>query len=106
MFQDWGNCVDTVTKVPTLRCLPVVFHNAVSALLMFVGITAVFFIILAGFKFATSGGDQKKIQDGKKIMTFAIVGVLIVLFSFAIIYFIGYATNTNCVTKFDLLGCK
>ena len=106
MFKDWGDCVDAATKVPTLRCLPVVFHNTVSALLMFVGITAVFFIILAGFKFATSGGDQKKIQDARKIITFAILGVILVLLSFTIINYIGYATNTNCITKFDLKGCK
>lgn len=105
MFKTWGDCVEN--GVATLRCLPVVFHNLISALLMFVGIVTVFFIILAGFKFAMSGGDQKKIGEAKKVMTFAIVGVIVVLLSFAIIYFIGYATNTtNCITNFNIKGCK
>lgn len=104
MFQSWGNCVEN--GVATLRCLPIVFHNTISALLALVGITAVFFIIMAGFKFATSGGDQKKVQDARKIMTYAILGVILVLLSFTIIYFISYATNTSCITKFGFDNCK
>lgn len=112
--MDWKDCVDTVNgvEVATLRCIPVVFNNVIRGALIFVGIVALFFIIYAGFSLTTSGGDPKKVQSARQIMTFAIIGLAIVLLSFAILYFIGYVTNTtNCITGFNnittfLNGCK
>ncbi len=106
----WDACLDN--GVATLRCIPVVFNNVIRAALIFVGIIALFFIIYAGFSFVTSGGDPKKVQGARQIMTFAIIGLTIVLLSFAILFFIGYVTNTtNCITGFNnittfLTGCK
>jgi hypothetical protein len=98
MFKGWGDCVQN--GVATLRCLPIVFKNVVSALLLFVGIVAAFLIIWAGIKFINSGGDAKQVGAARQIMTYAIIGVILVLSSFAIIYFIGFATKTNCITQF------
>ncbi len=97
MFKDWGGCVEN--GVATLRCIPVVFQNVVAAALVFVGIVTAFLIVLAGIKFATSGGDAKQLDSARKTMTYAIVGLVVVLSSFAIIYFIGYTTGTTCITK-------
>lgn len=108
--MNWDACLDN--GVATLRCIPVVFNNVIRAALIFVGIVALFFIIYAGFSFVTSGGDPKKVQGARQIMTFAIIGLTIVLLSFAILYFIGYVTKTtNCITGFNnittfLNGCK
>jgi hypothetical protein len=107
MFQDWkaSGCLDG--EVATLRCIPVIFNNIISAALIFVGIVALFFIIFAGFSFVTSGGDPKKVQGARQTMTFAIIGLIIVLLSFAIILLIGYLTNsTKCIDINSLLtGC-
>ena len=79
---------------------------------MFVGFVAVFFIVYAGFSFVTSGGDPKKVQGARETMTFAIIGLLIVLFSFSILLFIGYITGTKeCLSSYSsmdkfLKGCK
>jgi hypothetical protein len=107
-FQDWGDCVNK--GVATLRCIPVLFNNLVSGALMFVGVVAVVMVVYGGMKFINSGGDQKQTQEARKILTFAILGVVLVLGSFAIIYFIGFITgSTDCITNLDLLktgGCK
>ena len=111
IFQSWDGCVDPASKVATLKCIPVLFNNLISAALIFVGFTAVFFIVYAGFEFVTSGGDPKKVQGARQTMTFAIIGLLIVLFSFAILLFIGYLTGTkDCLSNFNnatqfLKGC-
>ena len=105
LFQDWGKCVDPATQVATLRCIPVVFQNTVTALLVFVGATAIVMIVYAGIRFMTSGGDPKNVSQARQIMTFAIVGLVLVLASFGIIKFIGYITNTDCITKFGLDQC-
>lgn len=105
----WNTCLDN--NVATLRCIPIVFSNVIRAALVFVGVVALFFIIYAGFSFVTSGGDPKKVQGARSTMTFAIIGLVIVLLSFAILLFIGYATGaSSCITSFSdianfLTGC-
>src|SRR5437868_1659455 len=104
MFQDWGTCVEN--GVATLRCIPVVFHNVITAALMFVGAIALFFIIYAGIRFVTSGGDPKNVAAARQIMTYAIIGLILVLCSFAIIFFIGFLTKTtNCITNLGFGNC-
>ena len=52
---------------------------------------AVIFIILiivGGFQWMTSGGNEKKIESAKGLITNAIIGVTIVLVSYAITYFV------------------
>jgi len=57
-----------------------------------------------------SGGDPKQTQQARQIITYAIIGLVIVLTSFGIIYLIGYLTNsTNCITDLNAMthgGCK
>ena len=96
--QAWGACVHD--NVPSLQCIPVVFGNVVSGALMFVGGVAVFLIVYAGILFVTSGGDPKKVQGARQIITYAIIGLVIVLCSFGIIYFISYTTGVKCITTF------
>ncbi len=102
--KDWGSCVQN--NVPSLRCIPVVFENVISAALMFVGAVTVILIVYAGILFVTSGGDQKKVQSARQVMTYALIGLVIVLSSFAIIYFIGYTTGATCITKLGFDNCK
>lgn len=105
LFKPWGDCVDQQTQIATLRCLPVVFHNVVSALLIFVGAVALFMILYSAIMMITSGGDPKKITAARQIMTYAIIGAVLVLSSFAILYFIGYITgSTNRINNIDCLS--
>jgi predicted secreted protein len=108
MFKDWGACLDD-SGVATLKCLPVVFQNVVSAFLLFVGVVALFMIIYSGIRLVTSSGDPKQVEAARKIMTYAIIGAIIVLLSFAIIFFIGYITgSTDCITDLNKItqgGC-
>ena len=104
--QNWGgNCVDA-NGVASLKCLPYVFSNIVRAALMFVGVVAVFLIVWAGIKFIRSGGDPKETQSARSMITYAIIGLILVLCSFAIIYFIAYLTHTNCITQLSFTSCQ
>lgn len=98
--MDWNACLDN--NVATLRCIPIVFTNVIRGALVFVGVIALLFIIYSGFSFVTSGGDPKKVQGARSTMTFAIIGLVVVLLSFAILFFIGYVTgSSNCITSFS-----
>jgi hypothetical protein len=107
----WNDCVDDA-GVATLRCIPVVFNYLINAALVFVGIVALFFIIWSGINMTTSGGDPKKVEGAKRILTYALIGLAIVLLSFGILFFIGYITgSTSCITNFTdmnkfLTGCQ
>lgn len=93
-------------KVATLNCLIPLFQNIIIAALTFVGIVALFFIIFSGLKFITSGGDPKALEGARKTFTFAIVGLLVVLFSFFIIRFIGTITGATCINSFGFTNCN
>ncbi len=56
--------------------------------LSFLGVIAVSIIIYAGFLWMTSNGDEEKITSAKKILKNAIIGLVIILSSWAIATFI------------------
>jgi hypothetical protein len=103
MFQEWGNCV--VNGVATLSCIPIIFSNVIRAALMFAGVIALFFIILSGIKMITSGGDPKAVESAKKTLTFAIIGLVIVLLSFFIVFLVANITGVKCITQFGFGQC-
>lgn len=102
--KEWGDCV-TQEGVATLSCIPVVFQNIVSAALFFLGAVAVFLIMLASFKYIASHGDPKQVEGAQKTLTYAILGVIIVLISFFIINFIARVTGAECIKFFGFSSC-
>lgn len=109
MGIQWNTIVpDCVTAegVATLTCLPAVFKNLVTAVLVFAGIVALFLIIFSGIKFLTSGGDPKQVEGARKTLTYAIIGLVVILSSFAIINIIAGVTGVDCIKQFGFGNCK
>jgi len=52
--------------------------------LTFIGIIAVAIIIWAGFKWMTAGGNEEKVTEARKLITSAIIGLLIILAAWTI----------------------
>lgn len=112
-MKDWdeivNNCVTidskTGDKVATLKCLPAVFQNVVFAALLFAGVVAVFLIIYSGIKFITSGGDPKQVEGARHTMTYAIIGLVVILLSFFIINLIANITGATCILNFGFGTC-
>lgn len=69
-----------------LNSNPSGIDTVISDVLLFVfsiaGLVAFIFIIIAGFTYLTGGGDQNSIEKSKKTLTNAIIGLVIVLFSY------------------------
>lgn len=53
-----------------------------------VGVVAVIMIIVAGFKYITSGGDSGKVTSAKNTILYAVVGLIIVALAQAIVFFV------------------
>jgi hypothetical protein len=65
--------------------LPSVTKTVIAA----AGATAILFIIVGGIQILTAYGVDEKINKGKKTITFAIVGLLIAILSYAIVSIIS-----------------
>lgn len=50
-----------------------------------------FFVIFGGLKWMLSQGDKKQVESAQKTITFAVIGLVLVLVSFFIINLIGFA---------------
>lgn len=57
------------------------------------GIVAVCFIVYGGFMYTLSSGDAGKVKKAKDTLLYAIIGLVVVLFAFAITKFIAGSTK-------------
>jgi ketopantoate hydroxymethyltransferase len=68
--------------------ITVVISRIVRIVLSFLGLIAVIIIIIGGFQWMTSGGNEEQIGKAKKLMGAGIVGLVIVVLAYAIASFI------------------
>lgn len=102
--MDYGDCIEN--GVATLRCIPVLILNIRDSLFMWVGIVAVFIIVISGIKLMLSGGDSAKLKSAKKTFIYAVSGLTIVILSFLIIQIIAYITGVQCLTVLGFNNCS
>jgi len=62
--------------------------SIVNVLLGFLGILAIIIILWGGFRWLTSGGNEEKVGEAKKIITAGIIGLGIIFTSYAIATFV------------------
>lgn len=62
--------------------------NIISVLVGFLGILAIVIILWGGFKWLTSGGNDEKIAEAKKIIIAGLIGLIIIFASFSIATFV------------------
>lgn len=110
MFKAWDETVKGCLQgdkgdVATLSCIPAVFSNLLSALLLFSGIAALSMFIMGGFKFINSAGDAKKLEGARNNFKYGVIGLVIVLSSFLLINIVSIITGVKCITKFGF-GCE
>ena len=65
-----------------------VFKQITNTVLYIVGIIAVIMLIIGGIRYVISGGDSKKVTDAKNTVLYAIIGLVICFFSYAIVNFV------------------
>lgn len=93
-----GEVEDTV---PTIKGFEVVFNNIVTIALSFAGVAVFIMFLVGGFKYLTSGGDPKAVEEAQKTLTFAIGGLILIALSFLILVFIKNFTGVD-LTNFTI----
>ncbi len=104
--MEWRNCLidPDGAKIATFACIPVLLKEVVYALLAFAGMVALFFILYAGLKMIAGAGDPKQADGARKTLTFAVIGLVVVLASFFIINAVAYITGAKCIAAFGAVG--
>lgn len=67
------------------RTLTELVYNAVRILLTFAGAVAILFVVIGGFWYITAEGNEERSEKGKKTLVNAIIGIVVVILSYAII---------------------
>ncbi len=88
-------------NIATIKDLEFLFGNVVSAALGLAGIVLFILLLVGGFKYITSGGDPKATESAQKTITYAILGLILILVSFLILVLIKTITGVD-VTKFNV----
>lgn len=106
--QPWGNCTTTTVNgqvyndVATIQCLVPLFRNAVIAVVELAGVVLFIMLIVGGFSFITSGGNPKQLEQARNTLTYAIIGLIVVVAAFLIIQFIGAFTGVHGLNTFSI----
>lgn len=68
--------------------LPVLIGNVIQALLTMVGVLFLVLTIYAGFLWMTAAGEKTKVESAKKILTNAVIGLILIIAAYALSSFI------------------
>lgn len=71
------------------------FTTILTILISTAGVLSIFFIIIAGIKFVTSSGDEKKLQSASSTITYAIIGLVVTALAFVILQIVQYFFGSN-----------
>jgi hypothetical protein len=59
--------------------------EVINIMLIFAGAVAIIFVIIGGYQYLTSGGNEESAEKGKKTLLNAIIGIVLIIMSFVII---------------------
>ena len=71
--------------------------NIVNWVLGLLGLIAVIMIIYAGILWITAGGNEENVDKAKKIISAAVIGLIVILLAWAIVIFV-VGTTSNVTT--------
>ena len=69
--------------------------NVIRIMLLFAGAIAVFFVIVGGYQYIASGGNEETAEKGRKTLINAIIGIIVVVLAYAIINVIVNLVGSN-----------
>lgn len=98
----WRSECVKLGDVATIQGLECVFERVVGSVLFIAGIALFILIVWGGFSYMTAGGDAQKAEGAKKILTYAIGGLVLLVLSVVILSVIGSFTGVTGVGDFKI----
>ena len=65
-----------------------IIKSIVNVLLFIIGAVAVIMIIIGGIRYTVSQGDQSQVSSAKNTILYAVIGLLVAIFAYAIVNFV------------------
>ena len=100
LFLLWATPVAAVTLVDPLGggSIPEIIGRVISAALGLSGSAALLMFVYGGFLWMTSGGSKDRIDKGKKTLTWAIIGIVVIFAAYVLVDNIILAITTGATT--------
>ncbi|MGB9911495.1 MAG: pilin [Microgenomates group bacterium] len=89
----WQKCAPD--QIAQIWCLECIFQSVLNLAIRLAGIALFIMLLIGGFKYLTSGGDPKTKESAQKTITYAILGMVILLGSWLILLFIKEFTGID-----------
>ncbi len=81
-----GQC--SATTSDATNAINNLVHTIVNTLSVIVGVAAVIMIIIGGFRYVTSGGNDASVTSAKNTILYAIIGLVVVALAQIIVHFV------------------
>ena len=78
--------------------LVIVIQNIISILAPIAAVAFLIMLIVGGFQFLTSGGDPKAVAGARTTLTYAVIGIILVVVSWLILLVIKNITGVDTTT--------
>lgn len=91
-----GGTTGTTGGIPGLTTKPLatIINDITIWLLSIVALIAVLFIMIGGVYYMTSGGDERRIETAKSIITYAILGLFVAAIAYAAVLLVNKLVGT------------
>lgn len=67
---------------------PRIMNTIMNVLMFAAGITALIMILVSAFRFVTANGSAERVTKARQALTYAIIGLVVAILSFAIVHFV------------------
>ena len=84
----FASSAKAIVEFPSTSNYPTVNALTTAVINWFLSITAgvtIFFLIIGGIYYLTAFGDEKRMELGKKIISYAVYGLIMILISYSIV---------------------
>jgi len=88
-----------VDDVHEIKDIVDIIENIFGLAIRLAGILAFIMLILGGFRYLTSGGDAKAAESARKTLTYAILGLVLIIAAWFILKFLNEFTGVD-LTEF------
>ncbi|MEK7543610.1 MAG: hypothetical protein AAB557_01985 [Patescibacteria group bacterium] len=73
----------------TMNSIGDIINKAIPYIFSFAGLALLLMLIMAGFDLLTSAGDAKKLEMGKQRLTYAVVGIILIIVAYWLVQIAG-----------------
>lgn len=104
-------CTEKITVAPsgeeievaTLKGFECIFARILNTVIRLGGIALFVMLLIGGFKLMTAGGDAKKVQSAQQTLTYAVIGLVVIIGAWFVFRLIEIFTGVP-VLKFEIFS--